>query len=103
MIGTTDTFFLTVPTLEVGLSELASLELLLRSHSRLLDRSQSDIHHLVIDWRSIAAGDRIARSSFEASIRDAVLKLEQSGAISRIPWDYLSSDAECFSVGPAEE
>lgn len=103
VIGTTDTFFLTVPTLEVGLSELASLELLLRSHSKLLDRSQSDIHHLVIDWRSIAAGDRIARSSFEASIRDAVLKLEQSGAISRIPWDYLSSDAECFSVGPAEE
>jgi len=103
VVGTTDTFFLTVPTLEVGLSELASLELLLRNHSKWLDQSKSEIRFLVIDWRSIAAGDRIARSNFEATIRNTVLMLEQSGAISRIPWDYLSSDAECFSVGPAVE
>ena len=119
VIGTADTFFLTVPTLEVGPGELASLEPLLRSNSSLPDPPKSPgqpmapdqpkapdppkalVRYLVIDWRGIADGDRVARSNFETSMRDAVLKLEQSGAISRVPWDYLSSDAECFSVEPA--
>ena len=119
VIGTADTFFLTVPTLEVGPGERASLEPLLRSNSSLPDPPKSPgqpmapnqpkapdppkalVRYLVIDWRGIADGDRVARSNFETSMRDAVLKLEQSGAISRVPWDYLSSDAECFSVEPA--
>lgn len=101
VIGTTDTFFLVVPTLEIGVGELASLETLLRSDSKLLDPSKSDVRYLIIDWRSISAGDRVARSNFETSIRDAVLKLEQSGRISRVAWDFLSGDAECYSVVPA--
>ena len=98
VIGTTDTFFLTVPTLEVGMGELASLEPLLRSNSKLLAPSKSEVRYLVIDWRSIAAGDRVAPSNFEAVLREALTKLEQSGEISKVPWDFLSGDTECFSV-----
>jgi hypothetical protein len=100
LVGTSDAFCLNMPTLTNGLYNRSLMDLLAEQadpQARSTLRA-NQIALIVIDWRSLAIRDEHTGRDQSAIMRRTIARLVESGTITSIDWDWLSSEAELFRV-----
>jgi hypothetical protein len=110
IIGNSDTFFLTVPTLSSSLRDRCwmddVLEVMERASTEGHDQAteterwlrERNVGYILIDWQGMHVRDELRHVDRESALRDAVGKLQRMGCLKRLSWPYASGDADCFEV-----
>jgi len=60
--------------------------------------SKNKVGYLVLDWQGLMSRDQLLGTQSEPRYRNAIQKLQQTGVLKRVEWEFDSSRAECYEV-----
>jgi len=110
IVGNSDTFFLTVPTLSSSLRDRCWMDDVLavmerasaEGHDEATETErwlrERNVGYILIDWQGMHVRDELRHVDRESALRDAVGKLQEMGCLKRLSWPFASGDADCFEV-----
>jgi len=110
LVGTSDTFFLEVPTLTNGWRDREWIEDLIDTMRASGDRGWDEadaarrwlqdrrVGYVVVDWQGWERSEQALGTRREGAVRDAIATLQSMGCIQRVDWEVPPEVAECYRV-----